>query len=175
MTPEFSRPYRLDSIGDRPRAVEAEATEAERAALATRFGLASLDALSGSATLVKTAAGIRATGRIAATAAQHCVVTGEPVPAEIDVPFELLFVADEAVGDAEEVELSEQDCDVLAHDGQAVDLGEALAQTLSLELEPFPRSPAADAKLRDAGVLSEEEAGVFGALAGLKKALEGKD
>lgn len=174
MTPEFTRPYRLDTIGDRAREVAVEADAAERAALAKRFGLISLDALSGAATLTKTAAGIRATGRIAATAEQACVATGEPVPAVIDAPFELLFVADDAVGDAEEIELSEQDCDIIAHDGQTVDLGEALAQTLSLELDPFPRSPHAAAKLKEAGVVSEDEAGPFGALAGLKAALEKK-
>jgi uncharacterized metal-binding protein YceD (DUF177 family) len=174
MTPEFSRPYRLDTLGDRPREVTAEADAAERVALAKRFGLISLDALSGSATLTKTAAGIRAVGQINAAVQQACVATGEPVAAAIDAPFELLFVADDALGDAEEVELSAQDCDVIAHDGQSVDLGEALAQTLALELDPFPRSPNAEAKLRAAGVVSEDEAGPFGALAGLKKALEKK-
>ena len=37
MTPEFSRPERVDAVGERERAVSIEADPAERAALAERF------------------------------------------------------------------------------------------------------------------------------------------
>jgi len=70
---------------------------------------------------------------------------------------------------AEEVELSEADCDVIGYEGGAIDLGEAVAETLALALDPFPRSPDADAALREAGVLSEEDAGPFAALKALKE------
>lgn len=176
-TPEFSRLFRRDEIGERPRDVRIEADDVERAALARRFHLQDLESLTGTAAIMRTAAGIRASGRIAATAMQSCVVTGGAVPATIDESFELLFVEEAALAsDAEEIELSAADCDIIGYDGQAIDLGEALAQTLALALDPFPRAPDADATLREAGVLKEEEAGAFGALAGLKKALEkGKD
>jgi uncharacterized metal-binding protein YceD (DUF177 family) len=172
-TPEFSRTFRRDEIGERARDVRIEADEAERAALARRFDLQSLDALTGAATIVRNAVGIRVSGRIEARAVQSCVVTGQPVAATIDEPFELLFVEEAALAsDAEEIELSSADCDIIGYDGQAVDLGEALAQTLALALDPFPRAPGADTVLREAGVLKEEEAGAFGALAGLKQAME---
>jgi len=170
---EFSRTFRRDEIGDRARDVRIEANEDERAALARRFDLQALDGLAGTAAITRSAAGIRASGRIEARVVQNCVVTGQPVPAAIDEPFELLFVEEAALAsDAEEIELSSADCDVIGYDGQAIDLGEALAQTLALALDPFPRAPGADAVLREAGVLKEEEAGAFGALAGLKQALE---
>lgn len=172
---EFSRSYRRDEIGERSRAVRIEANAMERAALANRFGLRSLDKLSGEAALARTAAGIRARGWLHAEAEQACVVTGDAVPAVIDEPFDLLFVEESMLGSGEdEIELSAADCDVIGYDGQGIDLGEALAQTLALALDPFPRAPGADASLRAAGVLSEEEAGAFGALAGLKAALEKK-
>ena len=41
----------------------------------------------------------------------------------------------------------------------AIDLGAALADTLALALDPYPRSPSAEAALKEAGVLSEEQAG----------------
>lgn len=175
--PEFSRTFRRDEIGERPRDVRVEANEAERAALAARFDLQSLETLVGTAAIMRIAAGIRVSGRIIATAVQSCVATGAPVPAEIDEPFELLFVEENALAsDADEIELSAADCDVIGYDGQAIDLGEALAQTVALALDPFPRAPGADDVLREAGVLKEEEAGAFGVLADLKKALEqGKD
>ena len=42
------------------------------------------------------------------------------------------------------------------HDGAAIDLGSAIADTLALSLDPYPRSAGADAALKEAGVLSEE-------------------
>ena len=64
--------------------------------------------------------------------------------------------------------------DTIEIEGGAIDLGEAAAETMALALDPFPRSPNAAAALKKAGVISEEEAGPFGALAGLKAKLEGK-
>ena len=172
--PEFTRPVRIDTIGEAPRAIAVEASGAERIALAARFGLAELTHLAGSITLRRTARGIAAQGRIKAALSQVCVATGEPVPESIDQPFELLFVENADGAEGEEMELDAEDLDIVDYDGQAVDLGEALAQTMALAMEPFPRSPDADAILRAAGVISEEEARPLGALAGLKAALEKK-
>lgn len=167
MTPEFSRIWRLDALGI-DRAVEISAEPEERAALAKRFGLQSLDALSASATLRPTAGGVEATGQLKATAVQSCVITGDPVPARIDQPFVIRFVSEDMAPSGEDVELDADDCDIVEHDGQMIDLGEAVAQTLGLALDPYPRSADADARVKDAGILSEEEAGPFGALASLK-------
>jgi uncharacterized metal-binding protein YceD (DUF177 family) len=104
---------------------------------------------------------------------QACVVTGDPVPARIDQEFTVRFVP-ETTPDADEIELSAEDCDIMEHDGQQIDLGEAVAQSLGLALDPYPRSANAEARLREAGVKSEEEAGPFGALAALKDKLQGK-
>lgn len=169
--PEFSRPVRLDTIGEAARSISMVAEPAECAALARRFGLVAMDKLAGTASILRTAQGIRATGRMTAAVIQKCVATSEDVPAEIDEEFALIFVA-AAGGQSEEIELAADDLDIVEYDGQAVDLGEALAQTLALALDPFPRSPNADAALRAAGVLREEEAGPFSALAELKKKLQ---
>jgi len=53
---------------------------------------------------------------------------------------------------------------VMEHDGQAIDLGEAVAQTLALTVDPFPRSAGADAALSELGA---EESGPFAGLKGL--------
>ena len=52
--------------------------------------------------------------------------------------------------------------------GAMIDLGEALADTLALSLDPYPRSAGADAALKEAGVMSEEEASPFAILAKLR-------
>jgi uncharacterized metal-binding protein YceD (DUF177 family) len=74
----------------------------------------------------------------------------------------------ESSGPEEEIELGEADCDVVFHDGASIDLGSAIADTLALSVDPYPRSAGADAALKEAGVLTEAEASPFAALAKLK-------
>lgn len=170
--PEFSRLVRLDTLSAQPRAVSVEADDAERGALAARFDLVAIDLLNATAECVRDGDVINVTGTLAADVVQSCVASGEPVPAHVAEQFRLRFVPTVALEvHAEEIELSEEDCDVIGYTGSAIDLGEAVAETLALSLEPFPRSPDADAALRSAGVLSEDEAGPFAALKGLKEKL----
>ena len=58
------------------------------------------------------------------------------------------------------------------YEGGAIDLGGAIADTLALSLDPYPRSAGADAALREAGVMSEEQASPFAILAKLRKSDE---
>lgn len=172
---EFSRPVRLDTLGAEPKRLEIEADEDERRALAERFALPSIARLAAEAELVRKGEEVHASGRMRAAVTQSCVATGEPVPAELDEPFKLVFrPSPPAGGPDEEVELSEAELDVLYYDGAQVDLGEAVAETLALALDPYPRAAGADAALKAAGVASEAEAGPFGALAGLRDKLKGR-
>lgn len=173
MTPEFSRTYRLDSLGGL-KTLEIEASADERAALAQRFGLQDVAELKAQATVTPVAAGIEVAGHMTGRATQSCVVTRGPVPAFVSQNFAVRFVAPDATPEAEEIELNAEDCDIMEHDGQAIDIGEAVAQTLGLALDPYPRSANAEARLREAGVLAEGEAGPFGALAALREKLQGK-
>ena len=61
------------------------------------------------------------------------------------------------------------DCDTIFHDGAAIDLGGAIADTLALSIDPYPRSAGADSALREAGIMTEAEASPFAVLAKLKK------
>jgi uncharacterized metal-binding protein YceD (DUF177 family) len=156
-TPEFSRTVRLDSLGTAPRTIAIEADEGERATLAARFGLIGIDMLRAEAAVRREGDIVIAEGRLAGRAEQPCVVTGDPVPAAIDEAFALRFVP--AGGEAgEEVELDEGDLDIVAYEGGAIDLGEAVAQGFALALDPFPRAPGAGERRAAAGVLTEEEA-----------------
>lgn len=146
------------------------ADEVERAAVAKRLDLPKLDRLEAHVRLERAGDIIRATGRLVASLDQSCVVTNEPVAAHIDEPFTLNFVpVPQAQRADEEVELGERDLDVVFHDGSAIDLGSALADTLALSLNPYPRSAGADAALKEAGVLTEEQASPFAVLAKLRK------
>lgn len=173
MTPEFSRPVRIDTLGAGPRRIAIEADGEERAALAARFGLVAIDRLAAVAEVSRAGETVTARGRLDGAVVQSCVASGEPVPAAVTEDFRIEFRPQPAAAAPdEEVELGAAELDVAFYDGGAVDLGEAVAETLSLALDPFPRSPAAEAALREAGVKSEEEARAesspFAALKGLK-------
>jgi uncharacterized metal-binding protein YceD (DUF177 family) len=174
--PDFSRVVALDTIGDVPRAMTLEADAEERQALARRFRLIAVDTLSAEAALSRKGQVVTATGRLTAAVVQSCVATGAPVPEQIDEPFEIVFrpPPTDARPD-EEIELDESEMDVVFYDGGSIDLGEAVAETLALALDPYPRAPDAEAALKAAGVKSEAEAGPFGALASLRDKLTDKD
>ncbi|ATE63797.1 YceD family protein [Rhizorhabdus dicambivorans] len=155
--PEFSRPVRIDTLGEGGRMIAIEAAEGERAALAERFGLLALEALTAEANLRREGDVILAEGRVKARAVQVCVASGGPVPADVDETFSLRFVPEGQDG-GEELELDAGDIDSIDYAGGAVDLGEAVAETMALSLDPFPRAADADAILKKAGVLTEQEA-----------------
>ena len=172
MTEDFAHRLRIDQIRDGDR-LELSANADERAAIARRLGLQSIDRLDAHVTLARSGEAIRANGRLTAALDQSCVVTGEPVAAHVDEPFAIQFVAEPKDGGPDdEIELGAGDCDTVFHDGAAIDLGDALADTLALSIDPYPRSAAADAALKEAGVMNEEEASPFAVLAKLRKSDE---
>lgn len=171
--PEFFRPRRLDTIGTREEVIEVEADARERHALALRFGLLAIDRLVATIRLHREGDGVVAEGKVIAAVVQPCSVTDDPVPAHVEEPFSIRFVPEQPGGGGgeEELELDEQAMDTVFFSGGAIDLGEAAAETLALALDPYPRSPRAAEVLREAGVVSEEEAGPFGGLAAIRDAL----
>ncbi|MEY4501472.1 MAG: hypothetical protein RIS52_1362 [Pseudomonadota bacterium] len=173
MTPEFSRSVRIDAIGSAPQRHALEALTLERGALAKRFDLVSLNTLKADVTLFAEGGHFRAQGTFSAALAQACVVSGMPVSSQIAGPFDIRFVAAQ-IGEGDDVELDADDCDEMTHDGHGIDLGEAVAQTLALMLDPFPRARDADAYLQASGLVDTGPTGPFAALKGLKGQLESK-
>lgn len=170
---DFDQRLPLDQIRDGDR-LDLSADQAECASVAERLGLRCIDRFDAHAVLSRDGEKIRATGRIKASLEQSCVATGDPVPAHVDEAFDILFLPEPRGGEAdEEVELGSEDLDTMFHDGSAIELGSAIVDSLALALDPYPRSAGADAALKEAGVLSEEQAGPFAALAALKEKLGG--
>mgnify|MGYP001584831226 CR=1 FL=1 len=167
--PEFSH---IVTVADaaQGRGLTLEADEATRAAIAKRLGLVALDRFVVTAEIHAVAGGIAVRGRIEAKLVQSCAATDLPVPAKVDEVFDLRFLrdAEPAANLDEEVEISDADLDILPLEGERADVGEAAVQTMSLALDPFPRHPDADRILAEKGVLSEEQAGPFAALAKLR-------
>jgi len=168
---DFAHRLSLDQIRDGDR-LDIVADDEERRDVVERLGLLNLDRFEAHAVLSRDGQKVRANGRLKAALDQSCVATGEAVPAHIDEPFDLLFVPEPKGRTADdEIELGEGDLDTIFHDGSAIDLGGAIADTLALSLDPYPRSAGAEAALKEAGVLTEDEASPFAALAALKEKL----
>lgn len=161
----------LDQIRDGDR-IDINANTGELAAIASRLRLLSLDRLDAHAVLSRDGERVKANGRLKASLSQACVATGEPVAEHVDEAFALSFVP--APTADQELELDAEQLDTIFHDGASIDLGTAIADTLALAVDPYPRSAKADVALREAGVMSEEEAGPFAALAALKGKLSGE-
>jgi uncharacterized metal-binding protein YceD (DUF177 family) len=136
--PEFSRPVRL---GPEPREIAFEANEAERTALANRFGILGIGALSATLRLQPEPGGsVRARGKLHAEVEQACVVTLEPVRQTVTAPLDLRILEEgEAPADDDP-----ESPDEIESQGGLVDLGEAVAELLSLALDPYPRAEGAE-------------------------------
>lgn len=158
-------------------AVLIEADERERAALAERFGIVSIEALDARVELELCSKGVRAEGTLQADITQICAVSSEPFPVRIEETISLRFIeagtaslapSDE---DAIDFDVTADDCDEIEHEGESFDLGEAVAQSLGLAIDPYAEGPAANAARRKAGIIKEgeEEGPLAAGLAALRK------
>lgn len=142
--PEFTRMVDRRHLKAAP--VELEASEAERAALAERFGLVSVGMLKASITLVAEGEEVQATGTLAADIVQSCAISGDDLPATIREDLDFRFVPEGAPSlPDEEIELEGDDLDEITYTGTSFDLGEAVAQSLALAIDPYATGPDADA------------------------------
>lgn len=166
--PEFPRPVDVRQAEGLVQTLVA--SEAERKALAARFALVSIDSLTADLALSRKDRTVSAEGRLRASIIQSCAVSGEDLPVEIDEPLAFRFVPEAEHGPGEEeVELDAEDCDEIDYSGSHIDLGEAVAQSLALAIDPYAEGPQAEEARRKAGLLDEAQSGPFAALAALKK------
>lgn len=167
-TPEFSRILDIRHLDPKPLVLTA--TPEECKALARRFHLVSIAHLTATLTLTRDGAKIRAQGTLVSDLVQSCAISAEDLPQKIREKLDLRFVPEqgEDAKPDEEMELSEEDCDDIPYEGERFDLGEAVAQSLALSIDPFAEGPEA-AKVRAAGLLGQENLSPFAALEALKK------
>src|SRR3546814_16882595 len=91
MNPEFSRTVRIDTLGGAPKAIDIAADEDERAALAERFDLVTLDGLSAELSLRRDGEAVAVARPLHAAVIQGCILPGPPVPAPLKEDFNLLL------------------------------------------------------------------------------------
>jgi len=140
--PEFSRLVPLARLGAEPFRQDIAATEAECVALAKRFDLVALKRLCAAVELVRRGGDmVLLHARFSAEFVQSCVVTLDPVDGALSEQFTLLYAPPEMEAEAGRTVEDEVAFEPMV--GNAIDVGEAVAQQFSLALPPFPRSPGA--------------------------------
>lgn len=163
--PEFARPVDTSGLPRGEAVYDIAATPAELAALAQRLDLLSLDRLEARVRLRRIAGGlIRLSAELSADVVQSCVMTLDPVANRVEDRFTLLYGTLET---AAEVVLDSEAEAVEPLDGETIDIGEAVAQQLSLALDPFPRAPGAS--MPEAGAAPAPQDSPFAALADWRK------
>jgi uncharacterized metal-binding protein YceD (DUF177 family) len=156
---EIERIIDLDRMSSESAALDITASDGERAALAKRFGFLNLPAFSARVTVDRRLGGqVIVQGRLRGTIVQACILTLDPVTQELDDTFRIVFKQDLA----EERDPESGEALLNAHadapeplSGNMLDVGEIVAEQLSLAADPYPRRPGA--KLED--VLSQPRRG----------------
>ena len=168
-------PAELSRMVD-PRRIDAKpvtitASPDQAAALAERFGLIAVEHLSAELALERDGNATLATGMLDAAIVQSCAVSGDDLPVTIAEQLVLRFVpARSDYTEDEEIELTSEELDEIDYTGDRFDLGEAVAQSLALAIDPFATGPDAD-RARDEAGLNPEAAS--GPLAEMLKGLKG--
>ncbi|MEL7690948.1 DUF177 domain-containing protein [Citromicrobium bathyomarinum] len=158
--PEFSRLVSLRQITGKPVLLEAD--EGERAALARRFAITEVRSLTAEISLDRNGDRVAAAGKLEADIVQPCAVSGEDFPVHIEEDIALRFVPEGSIdpalqeGEEIEIELDTSDLDEIEYNGETLDLGEAVAQTLALAIDPYAEGPDADAAREKAGIKSDD-------------------
>ena len=165
LAPEFSRLVALAQLSARPYRQRIEAAAEEREKLSQRFDLISLDRLVAEVEIRRQSPEVvLLEAEFAAEFEQCCAVTLEPVRGAVSDRFSLVYGP--APEEEQEVALTSDEPAFEPLNGNSIDIGEAVAQELSLSLPIFPRDP--EAKIDEAAI-AEPLQGPFATLARARK------
>ncbi|OYX93718.1 MAG: DNA-binding protein [Novosphingobium sp. 17-62-19] len=158
----------LRQIGDAPVVLVPDETERRR--LAGRFAITAIDSMRAELFLTVDGQTVEAKGKLTASIVQMCAISGEDFPVKISEPVALRFVPSSAHhAHDEEIEINADDCDEIEYEGTVFDLGEAVAQSLALAIDPFAEGPDADKARAEHKLGGDVASGAFAALSALKK------
>jgi uncharacterized metal-binding protein YceD (DUF177 family) len=128
-------------------ALDIVVSDGERAALAKRFGFLALPAFSARVTVDRRPGGrVVVEGRLRGKIVQACILTLDPVTQDLDETFRIVFkqdLAEERDPESGEALVSPQSDAPEPLSGNMLDVGEIVAEQLSLAADPYPRRPGA--------------------------------
>jgi uncharacterized metal-binding protein YceD (DUF177 family) len=144
ITPEFSRRVPLADLEKHDVSAEWTATRAECEALAKRYDIVAVHALQAEVDVSPLGAG-GAIARIAfkAEVEQQSVVSLENVRQPVEVGISVRYLTEKRALEhelmLEEDGFEPEGEDIEIMDGESIDIGETIAQQLSLALDPYPK------------------------------------
>jgi hypothetical protein len=142
---ELEKIVDLDRMGPGGAALEIVPIESQRTALARRFGFLGLPAFSARVTVDRRPGDqIVVEGRLRGKIVQACILSLDPVVQELDDTFRLVFkrdFVDERDPDSGDAVISAQTDAPEPLQGNLLDVGEIVAEQLSLAADPYPRKP----------------------------------
>ena len=134
-TPEFSRPLQTDRVPKLGCTEKLVAETGECRALARRMNVPAIHSLYAEIRATPwRGGGIKLEGHLTADLEHVSVISLEAFRETVSVPIARYFLPSGAVSEADD-----DDADPI--DKGWIDLGEVVAETLALDLEPYPRKP----------------------------------
>ena len=144
MSEEFSIPIALAELSPQGITMRRKADTHEKAALAARLAVDTVEKLEIDVSIVPDANGqsARVDGTLDATVRQICSVSLAPLIAKHALAVALQFTDSDIIDaeDLEEIDPEESDPPEPIVDGR-FDVGDTLIQLLAVEIDPFPRKP----------------------------------
>lgn len=145
MTPEFSRIFNLDKVGQLPYTYEIKATAEELSLIAKRFNLVSINNFQAVLEIIRTVkkGEYEVVADVTADVIQSCIVTLREVPDHLHFQYKLSLVEgdeDRFHDDLDWHAEAEKEYDLEFYQNNEIDFGEITSQYLSLELNPYPRA-----------------------------------
>jgi uncharacterized metal-binding protein YceD (DUF177 family) len=140
---EIERVVDVDRMGPSGTALEITASESERAALAKRFGFLGLPAFSARVTVDRRPGDqVVVEGRLRGKIVQACILSLDPVTQDLDDTFRIVFkqgLTEEKDPESGEALVGAQADSPEPLPGNLLDVGEIVAEQLSLAADPYPR------------------------------------
>jgi hypothetical protein len=135
---------RIDSMPAEGRDLVLSVAESERAALAQRLGIGTVERLDVRLRAVRFKGGVRVTGQLDAVITQPSVVSFEPVSQSISESIDRVFLPGGekpyAGAAGAEIFVDLEGEDLPDHfEGTEADLSDLVLETLSLAIDPYPR------------------------------------
>lgn len=138
----------MDKLPIDGRVMELSADADERAAIAQRLQVIDVEKFAARAQARPIKGGVQVSGNLSSHIIQSCVVTFVPVPEEVSLPFDRVFLPGSAA-DGDSRPGSEVFVDLEGDDlpdyfeGPDVDLTDLLMEVLALGINPYPRAEGA--------------------------------
>lgn len=149
-SPEFSHVIDISKVPKTGLNIKLEVDEKSRKRLAERYGIAAISMLSVFLQVKPWRRdGLQVAGTLKADVEQKCIVSLEPVFDQIAEDISVFFLPPGQDADFDQLDVtvdpnSADDFDML--EDSEIDLGELVAEQLSVAIDPYPRKPGVDLK-----------------------------